>query len=57
MDFAALVIPSAVTTTSSRELSGDKLKSKVDEAPTVQVADEYPTKLTTNTSPSLAEIE
>lgn len=57
MDFAALVIPSAVTTTSSRELSGDKLKSNVDEAPTVAVADEYPTKLTTNTSPSLAEIE
>jgi hypothetical protein len=54
---AALVIPRAVTTTSSRVLSDAKLKSKVDEAPTVADDEAYPTKLATKTSPSLVDIE
>ena len=51
-DFLSLEIPRAVTTTSSKALDGDKLKFKVDDAPTVADADAYPTKLTTRTSPS-----
>tara|TARA_B100000530_G_scaffold298105_1_gene217737 strand:- start:371 stop:535 length:165 start_codon:yes stop_codon:yes gene_type:complete len=53
----SLEIPSAVTTTSSKALDGERLKFKVDDAPTVADPVEYPTKLTTRTSPSEAEIE
>ena len=56
-DFFSLEIPRAVTTTSSKALDGERLKFKVVDAPTEPDADEYPTKLTTKTSPSEASME